>query len=413
VWKAGAPGLQRGADVNDPEHCQPALAGPLQGVRVLELAGIGPGPFACMLFADLGAEVIRIDRPASGPQVPDPRFDLTTRGRSSIVLDLKRPGAAQVLLRIAEHCDILVEGYRPGVAERLGIGPRECLERQPSLVYARMTGWGQDGPLAATAGHDINYIAVAGALHGLRRAGEAPLPPTNLLGDFGGGALYLAFGVLAALTAARGSGQGQVVDAAIVDGTANLLAMQLGLMAAGVWDAGRPGTNMLDSGAPFYNVYETADGGHISVGAIEPRFYSELVTGLGIAEAELPPQLKRRGWAQTRQRFAEIFRTRTRDEWTDHFAGTDACVAPVLSVTEAAEHPHLRHRGTYVRGPADALQPAPAPRFSQTPATVPAAPRAPGQDTIGVLERCGFSDAEVSALRAAGLLDGLPVTAKS
>jgi alpha-methylacyl-CoA racemase len=328
-----------------------------------------------MLFADLGAEVIRIDRPASGPQrVPDPRFDLTTRGRSSVALDLKRPGAAQAVLRIAEHCDILVEGFRPGVAERLGVGPQDCLDRQPALVYARMTGWGQTGPLAPTAGHDINYIAIAGALHNFRRPGEIPLPPTNLLGDFGGGALYLAFGVLAALTEARRSGLGQVVDAAIVDGTANLLAMQLGLMAAGVWDAERPGTNTLDSGAPFYNVYQTADGGYVSVGAIEPRFYSELVAGLGIDEAELPPQLKRRWWEQTRKRFAEIFRTRTRDKWADHFAGTDACVTPVLSVAEAAKHPHLRHRDTYVRGSGDVLQPAPAPRFSRTPSTLPASP---------------------------------------
>ncbi|MER7274872.1 CaiB/BaiF CoA-transferase family protein [Dactylosporangium sp. NPDC000244] len=363
--------------------------GPLAGVRVLELAGIGPGPFAAMLLADLGADVVRVDRPEPGaPLLGDPSRDLLNRGKRSIIVDLKHPDGADVVLSLAERSAILIEGWRPGVAERLGLGPEAALERNPALVYGRMTGWGQDGPLAHAAGHDIGYIAVAGALHPVGPADGPPQIPLNLVGDFGGGALYLVVGCLAALHVARSTGRGQVVDAAIVDGTAHLTTVFAGLLAGGAWRAER-GRNLLDGGAPFYSVYATADGGHMAVGALEPQFYAELPRLLGLAGAGLPAQDDVRGWPALRARFAAVFATRTRDEWTDLFEGTDACVAPVLSLAEAQHHPHLVARGTF-EDHAGVRQPAVAPRLSYTPGAVGGPPPAPGAHTEAVLAEWGL-----------------------
>ncbi len=377
------------------------MNGPLAGVRVVELAGIGPGPFAAMLLADLGADVVRVDRPAPalgtdlGADVvrvdrPAPVLgtDLLNRGKRSIVVDLKHPEGAEVVLALAERATILIEGWRPGVAERLGVGPEPALARNPALVYGRMTGWGQHGPLAHTAGHDIDYIAIAGALHPIGPAQGSPQIPLNLVGDFGGGALYLVVGCLAALHVARTTGRGQVVDAAIVDGTAHLTTLFSGLLAAGAWHPQR-GRNLLDGGAPFYGVYATADGGHMAVGALEPQFYAEFVRLLGLAEADLPAQLDTDGWPQLRACFAEVFATRTRAEWTGHFEGSDACVAPVLSLAEARHHPHLAERATF----ADAFgvsQPAVAPRLSATPGAIAGPPPASGAHTEAVLKDWGL-----------------------
>jgi alpha-methylacyl-CoA racemase len=339
-------------------------AGPLDGLRVVELAGIGPCPFAAMLLADLGADVVRVDRPGRrrSPVPGDPRLDLMNRGKRSVAVDLKHPAGADVVLALAERADVLVEGFRPGVAERLGVGPEQVHARNPRLVYGRMTGWGQEGPLSHSAGHDINYIAVAGALHPIGRAGGPPQVPLNLIGDFGGGALYLVVGVLAGLREAGRTGHGPVVDAAIVDGAAHLTTMFSGLLAGGLWSATR-GANLLDSGAPFYDVYATADGGHMSVGALEPQFFAELVRLLGLADdPDLPAQHDVGRWPEMRRRFAAVFASRTRDEWTKVFAGTDACVAPVLSVTEAPHDPHLVARGTY-EARDGVVQPAAAPRI--------------------------------------------------
>ena len=366
------------------------MAGPLQGLKVVEIAGIGPGPFAAMLLADLGAEVLRVDRPGGGALSLGER-DVLNRGRRSVAVDLKHPGGAEVVLRLAARADVLIEGYRPGVAERLGIGPQPCLERNPRLVYGRMTGWGQDGPLAPRAGHDIAYIALTGALHAIGRAGGPPQVPLNLVGDFGGGSLYLVVGLLAAVWEAARSGRGQVVDAAIVDGTAHLSAILHGFSSLGLWRAER-GTNLLDTGAPFYDVYETADGRHMAVGAIEPQFFAELVERLGIAHL-VPDQNDRQQWPLLRQLLADVFATRTREEWTKVFEGSDACVAPVLSAKEAPSHPHLAARGTLVER--DGLtQPAPAPRFSRTPAELGLPPCAAGADTREALAEWGFEDVE-------------------
>jgi alpha-methylacyl-CoA racemase len=372
------------------------MSGPLQGLRVVEVAGIGPGPFAAMLLADLGAEVIRVDRPGgSGMSLGD--RDVLNRGRKSVAVDLKRPGGAEVVLRLAEQADVLIEGYRPGVAERLGIGPDECMARNPKLVYGRMTGWGQDGPLAPRAGHDIAYIAITGALHAIGRAGGPPQVPLNLVGDFGGGAMYLVVGVLAAVWEAGRSGRGQVVDAAIVDGTAHLAGIIHGYQSLGLWNDVR-GTNLLDTGAPYYDVYETSDGGHMAVGAIEPQFFAALVERLGIAET-VPPQHDVSRWEELREQIAKVFRSRTRDEWTNVFADSDACVAPVLSAREAPSHPHIAARGTLVER--DGLsQPAPAPRFSRTAAELDLPPCAPGANTREALAAWGFTD--VDALLADG-----------
>ena len=375
--------------------------GPLEGVGVVEVAGIGPGPFCAMLLADMGAEVLRVDRPASSPAAHP---YVLARGRRSVAVDLKHPGGAEVVLRLAASADVLLEGFRPGVAERLGIGPDACLARNPRLVYGRMTGWGQDGPLAGTAGHDINYLALAGALHPIGRAGEAPVPPLNLVGDFGGGGMLLAFGVVCALLEAGRSGRGQVVDAAVVDGAALLTTLFHELAAVGLWRWER-GANLLDGGAPFYGVYETSDGGYVSVGALEPGFYRELLERLGLGEArDLPLQADRDRWPELRERFAAVIRTRTRDEWCRLAEGGDACLAPVLSPAEAPEHPHNRHRGTFVDTP-EGPRPAPAPRFSRTPCAPPGPAPVPGQHTGEALADWGFTAGELASLREAGTVE--------
>jgi alpha-methylacyl-CoA racemase len=364
--------------------------GPLKGVRVVEIAGIGPGPHAATLLADLGADVIRVERPGGALSPGTRETDLLTRGRPSVALDLKRPEAVAAVLTLVEGADVLLEGMRPGATERLGLGPEDCLARNPRLVYGRMTGWGQDGPLARTAGHDLNYISVAGALHGLGQDAGRPQFPTNLLGDFGGGSTYLVIGVLAALLESRASGRGQVVDAAIVDGTAHLSAMFAGMLASG-FARERRAANLLDGGAPFYDVYETADGEHMSVGALEPQFYAVLIELLGLDD--LPSRDDPAQWPVIREAFTRRFKERTRVEWTEVFDGTDACVAPVLPVTEAARHPHLAARGTYVDRDG-VLQPAPAPRFSRTEATLSTGPSVPGGQTREALEAWGVRDVD-------------------
>jgi alpha-methylacyl-CoA racemase len=371
--------------------------GPLRGVHVVEIAGIGPGPHAATLLADLGADVIRVERPP-GTGLPLGVVDLLSRGRPSVALDLKRPEAVEVVLTLVESADVLLEGMRPGATERLGLGPQDCLTRNPRLVYGRMTGWGQAGPLAHAAGHDINYISVAGALHGLGQDVDRPQFPSNLLGDFGGGSTYLVVGVLAALLESRTSGQGQVVDAAIVDGTAHLSAMFAGLLAGGFFRE-RRAVNLLDGGVPWYDVYGTADGRHMSVGVLEPQFYAELVERLGLAETA-PDRDDPSQWPALRDLFTRRFRERTQAEWTAVFDGTDACCTPVLPLTEAAGHPHLRARGTYVERDG-VLQPAPAPRFSRTEPTLSSGPTTPGAQTREALAAWGISD--VDALLESGV----------
>ncbi|WP_075660931.1 CaiB/BaiF CoA transferase family protein [Streptomyces acidiscabies] len=361
--------------------------GPLAGVRVVELAGIGPGPFAAMLLADLGADVVRVDRPGRPVLAIDPAYDVTNRNKRSVVVDLKSPQGAQQVLDLAARADVLVEGLRPGVAERLGVGPRECHARNPALVYGRMTGWGQEGPLAHRAGHDIAYIAVTGAL-GITGTPDRPPPaPANLLGDYAGGSLYLVVGVLAALHHARATGTGQVVDAAIVDGTAHLTSMLHGMLAAGGWQD-RRAANLLDGGCPYYGTYETADGGHMAVGALEPQFYDEFTALLGLdgfADARKDPAR----WPALREAVAARFKARTRDEWTARFEDSDACVAPVLSLREAPHHPHLAARGSFTDH-GGITQPAPAPRFSETPTTIRTPPPQPGADTADVARDWGI-----------------------
>jgi alpha-methylacyl-CoA racemase len=374
--------------------------GPLSGVRVVELAGIGPGPFAAMLLADLGAEVIRVERPANRT-FPIPGMDLVNRGKRSIAVDLKHDRGKDVVLRLIERSDVLIEGFRPGVTERLGLGPDDCLARNPALVYGRMTGWGQEGPLAGSAGHDIGYIAVAGVLHAIGRAGGPPQVPINLLGDFAGGSMYLVVGVLAALLEARTSGTGQVVDAAIVDGAAHLSTFVHAFLAAGAWRDER-GVNMLDTGAPWYDVYETADGEYMAVGAIEPQFYAEFVGRLGVAVEgrDLPAQHDAERWPQLRERFAAAFKSKTRAEWTEIFLPGDACVAPVLSLLEAQAHPYNTAREVFAPGADGLPQPAPAPRFSRTPGAIGGPPATGGAHTREVLAELGFAD--VDELLAAG-----------
>ncbi|HZU71190.1 MAG TPA: CaiB/BaiF CoA-transferase family protein, partial [Acidimicrobiales bacterium] len=336
------------------------MSGPLQGVRVVEVAGIGPGPFAAMMLADMGAEVIRVDRAQAvrGGDPARPPMDVLARGRRSIGVDLKNPDGVETVLRLVEGSQALIEGFRPGVAERLGIGPQECLARNPALVYGRMTGWGQDGPYASMAGHDINYIALAGTLHPIGRAGGPPVPPLNLVGDFGGGGMLLAFGVACGLLEAGRTGQGQVVDAAMVDGAAVLAAMFHGFTASGIWTEER-GTNLLDTGAHFYDVYETADARFVSIGSIEPQFYAELLRLTGLEGEDLPHQMDRSQWAALKERLAAVFRTKTRDEWCSIMEGTDVCFAPVLSLSEAPAHPHNQARRTFVEV-GGVVQPAPA-----------------------------------------------------
>ncbi|MFB8244210.1 CaiB/BaiF CoA transferase family protein [Streptomyces sp. NPDC055952] len=355
--------------------------GPLAGVRVVELAGIGPGPFAAMLLADLGADVVRVDRPGGPGLGIDPACDVTNRNKRSVVVDLKSPDGAGRVLDLTARADVLVEGYRPGVAERLGVGPEPCHARNPRLVYGRMTGWGQDGPLAPRAGHDIAYLAPTGALGMIGGPGTPPPPPANLLGDYAGGSLYLVVGVLAALHHARATGTGQVVDAAIVDGTAHLATMIHGMLAAGAWQD-RRGANLLDGGCPYYGTYETADGRYMAVGALEPQFYAEFLALLGIGDRSGAHADVTR-WDELREEVAARFKARTREEWTAVFDGTDACVAPVLSLREAPHHPHLAARGTFTDH-GGITQPAPAPRFSATPTTVRSGPARPGADTAAV-----------------------------
>jgi alpha-methylacyl-CoA racemase len=378
-----------------------APMGPLHGIRVVELAGIGPGPFCAMLLGDLGAAVIRVDRVGgSAGNLPGGFADLAGRNRSSIAVDLKQPDGIEIVLGLVERSDVLVEGFRPGVAERLGIGPADCHARNPRLVYGRMTGWGQEGPLAATAGHDIDYIALTGALAAIGRPGELPVPPLNLVGDYGGGALYLAMGILAALVERSSSGRGDIVDAAMVDGAASLMIPFFQLRAAGVWSEER-GANLLDGGAPFYDTYETGDGKAVAVGALEPQFYAALVDGLGLDPETLPPQYDRAGWPVLRNAFAAAFLTRTRHEWADIFAGSDACVAPVLSIDEARHDPHAVARQAFVEVNGVA-QPAPAPRFARSTAGEPRPPVPPGHDTDAVLSELGRTQFEIDALRGAG-----------
>ena len=344
------------------------MSGPLTGVRVIELAGIGPGPFAGALLSDMGAEVVRVERTDAVARGSGNTDKVNGRGRRSIGVDLKHPRGVECVLRLVEHADALTEGFRPGVAERLGLGPDVCLARNPRLVYGRMTGWGQEGPLAKVAGHDINYIALAGALAHFGRVGQKPTPPINLIGDYGGGGMVLAFGVVCGILEARTSGQGQVVDAAMVDGATALMGAIWGVRAAGAWSDER-GTNLLDTGAPFYEVYETSDGKYVSIGSIEPQFYAELIDRLGLAGEDLPAQMDRSGWPQMRERFTDVFPSKTRDEWCALLEGTDVCFAPVLTMGEAAEHPHIKARATVIEH--DGIQqPAPAPRFSRTPGAV-------------------------------------------
>jgi alpha-methylacyl-CoA racemase len=365
--------------------------GPLRGVRVVELAGIGPGPHAAMLLADLGADVVRLERPGGAMSAGPRETDLLTRGRPSVAVDLKHPDAVATVLDLAGTADVLLEGMRPGAAERLGVGPDACLARNPRLVYGRMTGWGQDGPLAQRAGHDVNYIGLTGALDASGQSPDRPQFPVNLLGDFGGGSTYLVIGVLAALLQARATGQGQVVDAAIVDGTAHLSAMLASMVASGSWAQPR-GRNLLDGGMPFYDLYETADGRHMAVGPLEPQFYDALVDGLGLA-GELPDRYDFARHDELRELLAKRFRERTQAEWSRVFEDTDACCTPVLPLAEAARHPHLVARGTYVER--DGLvQPAPAPRFSGTPATLGSGPSVPGGQTREALQAWGIADVE-------------------
>jgi alpha-methylacyl-CoA racemase len=377
--------------------------GPLAGIRVLEFEAIGPGPFAGMLLADLGADVLVVDRPADTDLglKRERWYDVMMRGKRSVTVDLKSPGAKEAALALAGRADALIEGFRPGVMERLGLGPEAALARNPKLVYGRMTGWGQDGPLAARAGHDINYIALAGVLHAFGRHGEAPVPPLNLVGDFGGGGMLLALGIACALLEAGRSGKGQVVDAAMVEGASLLAAMFHGFLKVGQWSEIR-GANVLDTGAPWYDVYETRDGKYVAIGAIEAKFYEELLARLNLEGAHLPGQYERARWPEMREAFRQAFKTRTRDEWCERFEGSDACFAPVLTFSESRGHPHNAARGSFVEV-GGVAQPAPAPQFSRTPGAVRRAPPERGEEGLAALADWGFSGAEVERLRSAGL----------
>lgn len=379
-------------------------AGPLAGITVLEVQGIGPGPFAAMVLADLGADVIRIDRTTPGGLDLGARgtgMDVLARSRRSVAVDLKRPEGVAVVLRMVRHADVLIEGFRPGVAERLGIGPQACAEANPALVYGRMTGWGQDGPWATMAGHDLDYIALAGALHPMGQEGTPPPVPLNLVGDFGGGGMLLVVGVLAALVERQRSGLGQVVDAAMVDGSALLTAMFHGMRSQGLWDGGR-GQNLLDGGAPFYDTYATADGGFVAVAALEPQFYAALLEGLGLPADEWP-QFDLRRWAALRDTLTATFAAQDRAHWEQVFAGTDACVAPVLPLEDAPAHPHLVARGTFVEVDG-VVQPAPAPRFSRTAPGSPRPPAGRGAQTRAVLAELGWDEAAIAQLIAEGVV---------
>ena len=378
--------------------------GALDGVRVIELAGIGPGPFCGMMLADMGAEVIRVDRASevTGGDPEQPPRDVLARGRRSIGVDLKHPEGRETVLRLVESADLFFEGFRPGVAERLGVGPGDCLGRNPALVYGRMTGWGQDGPYASAAGHDINYIALAGVLAHIGRGHTGPVPPLNLVGDFGGGGMYLAFGMVCALVEARNSGRGQVVDAAMVDGAASLMSAFFGMMSSGFHQPQR-GVNLLDTGAHFYAVYQCSDGEWIALGAIEPQFYAEMLERLGLDPDEFATQYDRAQWPTLSEKVAQVVATRTRDQWDSALAGTDVCYAPVLSAFEAVEHPHNVARSTFV-DVAGVVQPSLAPRFSRTPGEIRRPPSHAGQHTDEILAEAGFDADAVVALRTTGAI---------
>ncbi len=373
--------------------------GPLKGIKIIEIAGIGPGPFCAMMLADMGADIIRVDRkgnPGMG------KFDVLNRGRRSVAVDLKNPAGAELVLKLIEKADGLQEGFRPGVMEKLGLGPDVCLDRNPRLVYGRMTGWGQEGPIAQAAGHDINYISLSGALHAIGNSGGKPVPPLNLVGDFGGGGMLLAFGMVCGLLEAKTSGKGQVIDAAMVDGSAVLMAMMYGMQAAGMWSEER-GTNMLDTGAHFYDTYETADGKYISIGSIEPQFYALLLKLGKIEDPEFQNQHDRSKWPELKEKIAGVFKTKTRDEWCDIMLGSDVCFAPVLSMKEAMNHPHNVARNSFVE--IDGIkQPAPAPRFSRTKARIQGPPPNPGEHNESALADWGLSDKEIGDLKNSGVI---------
>ena len=383
------------------------MAGPLSGVKVVEIASIGPGPFCAMMLADMGADVVRVDRKTdpviSAPPAGLAHTNVLSRGRRSMALNLKRPGATEVVLKLVENSDVLIEGFRPGVMESLGLGPEICQARNPRLIYGRMTGWGQHGPLAKAAGHDIDYIALTGALYGIGPADRPPAPPLNLVGDFGGGGMLLAFGLVCALLEARQSGQGQVVDAAMSDGSALLMAMMYGYRKLGRWHAER-GSNLFDGSAPFYATYRCADGKYFAVGANEPQFYSALIEACGLADdPDFSVQREVARWPKMKEKLAEVFATRSRDEWVAHFHGIDACVAPVLDIDEAPKHPHNVARKTFIEVEG-VTQPAPAPRFSRTPPAEPYAPPEPGTHTEAILAELGYDAAALTKLKAAAAI---------
>jgi alpha-methylacyl-CoA racemase len=378
------------------------MSGPLSGVKIVELAGIGPGPFCGMLLADMGADILRIDRLAQADLgLPlDSPFDILGRGRRSIGLDLKRPQSIAMVMALLDKADVLIEGFRPGVAERLGLSPDACLARNPRLIYGRVTGWGQDGPLAGAAGHDINYIAISGALHAIGPRDGPPVPPLNLVGDYGGGAMYLAFGIACALVERHASGRGQVIDAAMSEGTASLMSMFYARLAAGCWRDER-GANALDGGAPWYGVYETADGKYIAIGAIEARFYTSLIEWLQLDASTLPPPHEREHWPQLRARLRDVFRQKTRAQWCETLAGHDVCFAPVLSLAEAPAHPHNRARGSFIERDG-VIQPAPVPRFSRTPGHINRSAPRRGEGGAAALAEWGFADKQIAEFRANG-----------
>ena len=377
--------------------------GPLSGKRIVEIAGIGPGPFCAMLLADLGAEVVRVDRASAVPDImPDsPNLDLLNRGRRSVGVNLKTPEGIETVLKLVQESDALIEGFRPGVAERLGIGPEECLARNPKLIYGRMTGWGQEGTYSSMAGHDINYIALSGVLGMIGREGGKPIPPVNLVGDFGGGGMLLALGICAALVETAKSEKGQIIDAAMTDGSALLSTMMHSFKAMGMW--GDRVTNLLDTGAPFYDVFECADGEFISLGSIEPQFYSELLRITEIDQSENPKQMDRAKWAEMKSKIGDAIKGKTRSEWEELMEGTDVCFAPVLSMDEAYEHPHNKQRNTFIEI-AGVMQPAPAPRFSRTPASVSSPPPHAGQHTEEVLAGLGLTKDEILMLREQNII---------
>jgi alpha-methylacyl-CoA racemase len=380
------------------------MAGPLTGYRIIEIAGIGPGPFAAMMLADMGAEVIRVERAQSvrGPAPDTPHYDVMLRGRRNIALDLKHPDGVATLLDLVERADALIEGFRPGVMERLGVGPEVCLARNPKLVFGRMTGWGQEGMYAQAAGHDINYIALAGALAHFGRRDEAPVPPLNMVGDFGGGGMFLAYGVVCALLEAQRSGQGQVVDTAMVDGAAVLMSMFWAFKTIGMFDENARGTNLLDTGAHFYDVFRCADGQYVSIGSIEPQFYAELMRLTGLdADPEFAKQMDKASWPHLKQRLGDVFATKTRAEWCAIMEATDVCFAPVLTMSEAAEHPHNVERGTFIEV-GGMRQPAPAPRFSRTVPSVVRPPAHAGQHSREVLADWGVAAERIDSLLASG-----------